>query len=173
MKPRTIAEIVGAVAIILLLALSRCEGKNAGIYQEQLKTAQHEAKQHDKAASIYKDSLAREKKRGDSLEKRKAVTVTKYRAIRDTLTLTDTVEVKVALDLADSVIAQQDTLILSLKRQVLLGDHALSERESQIQFLNKQISIQAKQIRNAKLNGWLKTVGAFGGGYILGKATKP
>jgi hypothetical protein len=192
------------VGIIALLAFTYCSGRNAGRDDDRIKNIQANVELHKKAAELYKSEAAKEKKRGDSLERKvnyadsivqvKHASLVKaslsYNRLRDSVLkahgetpisiLSVIAAADSALEASSAVIRAheakdvvQDSVISSLKRQVLLSDRALSERESQIGFLNKQIEIQARELRRAKVNGWLKTAGAGVGGFLLGKATKP
>src|SRR5690349_3983216 len=69
MKPRSIAEICGILALVLLLFTNNCTREQKGKLEERAKTLATEAKQADKRAKVWQDSASAERKLSESLLK--------------------------------------------------------------------------------------------------------
>lgn len=92
------------------------------------------------------------------------VRVASYRTIRDTLRLTDTVMVKVALERADSTINACTELVTSCERLRVASDSAQHSLTVERDYWRKVFESEA---RKNKLHQWLAPI-AFMGGAVLG-----
>ena len=167
-------RIYKALALIaslgILFYVGRCTARSEGRDNEKAQQYKAQADAHRKAAEVWKDLAQKEKKRGDSLEKRKEVVRTKYVTLRDSLVITDTVQVVQVLNAADSVIEVQDSVIASKDRRIGFLELSLSQKDEQINALNRLVATQVRLVRNAKRDGWIKGVAGVGFGIILGVA---
>jgi hypothetical protein len=158
-------NIATAVVFVVALSFAYCSGRNAGRDEDRIKSIQANVELHKKAAELNKSQDAKEKKRGDSFEKKSAAVLTKYVTLRDTLVLTDTVQVKEVITLADSTIEAKDSVIASQKRRIGFLEIALSEKDEQIAALNRGMATRVRQIKSARHKGWIEgaSVTAFAG----------
>jgi hypothetical protein len=164
---------LAAVAgILALLLFAYCSGKSAGSVKVEDKELQHRVERAEKAAKIAIQSADREKKRGDSLQKKAAIVHTKYITKRDSLTITDTVEVKEFVVIADSTIEAKDSVIASQSRQIFALRESLDWRVEEINALNRRLSLTSKRVRNAHKNGALVGAGLAVFAVIAVKASK-
>jgi len=72
-------------------------------------------------------------------------TLVSYRSLRDTLVITDTVQVKVALARADTVIRADSTAIRSLVLGIHVRDATIFNRDSTIKVLNARFPTAANR----------------------------
>jgi arginine/ornithine N-succinyltransferase beta subunit len=153
-------SLAAVAGILALLLFAYCSGKSAGSVKADDKELQHRVERAEKAFKIAIQSADREKKRGDSLAKKAAIVHTKYITKRDSLTITDTVEVKEFVVVADSTIAAKDSVIASQSRQIFHLRQGLDWKQEEINALNKRLALTSKRVRNAHKNGALIGAGA-------------
>jgi hypothetical protein len=122
-----------------------------------------------KAEKKRADSL---EKKADSLEKKSAVVHTKYKTLRDTLTLTDTVQVKEVIQLADSTIALKDSVIATQKKEIASLKQIVAWREDEISALNRRLDLSTKRIRNARIQSGMVGFGLAAFAVVTIKALK-
>jgi hypothetical protein len=189
-------NLAAAAGVIALLAYTYCSGRNAGRDEDRIKNIQATAEMHKKAAELYKSEAAREKKRGDSLERKvnyadsvvqdKNASLVKaslsYKHLRDSVLKAHgetPISVISVITAADSALAAssaviraheakdslQDSVIASQKRRIGFLEIALSEKDEQIDALNRGMATRVRQVKSARHKGWIEgaSVTAFAG----------
>lgn len=164
-----------AVALLVLClgltAYAHHQGVVAGRRGELLKESQAEVALQKRAVAVLQKSI----KTQDSTSKEKSKSYTQakivYRKVRDSIYVTDTVEIPQIVQLADSAIEAADSVIEAQKVGIALRDSVIAGQAKQIDALNKEIrlTVQSKPSRFSKVvtaGKWL-AVGA-----VIGRALK-
>jgi hypothetical protein len=159
-------------AFSILLTLAYCAGKSQGAVTVEDKALAHRADSLDKLAKKETRRADTWHAKADSLDKKSSVVHTKYKTRRDTLVLTDTVQVKEVIELADSTIALKDSVIATQKKEIASLRQIVTWREDEISSLNKRLSLSTKRIRNARIQSWMQGFGVAAFAVVTVKALK-
>lgn len=104
------------------------------------------------ALTVQRDSLAKALKVSNTQIAHDTVVldraITRYVTLRDTISLTDTVEVKVALARCDTVVEQARISVASLTVGIKTRDAAIVNRDSTIRLLNARFPSAVEQAEN-------------------------
>ncbi len=157
-KPRLIAEIVGALLILSLISLAKCEGERVGRAEQQLSQAKREAKAFSDSADFLRKKLPTSEKQVAEKKQKLAAAKVVYRTVVDSVyvSVDDTAAVRGLIEAADKVIAEADSVIASQGAEILLLKSVVRYQDSQILSLNKQVKA-ALHSKPSRLN---RTMGA-------------
>lgn len=123
---------LAAIALgLLAFRVYGCEQQNQGVLKQQIKLLEQQQVELRDHMQIV-----------DTLYVRDTVALTKWRTryneVRDTVTLTDTVNVRNVLFIADSTIISCSNALETCEHRVALRDSLLKEKDTMISYLKKR-----------------------------------
>lgn len=154
-------RLIAAALALSVLAAGLGEFKRQAVERALLKESVGRLERQRDLYRRYSDSIT---KQLTNREAAVTTSITRYRTRRDTLVITDTVQVKEVLATADTVIRSCQSLVLTCRAAMEIKNDLIANQDSTIRAL---IALQPSPTRNA-----VSTVVKVGLGVLIGLAIK-